>query len=102
MTHWRDGFYTREEAEAYLAGSEQLIGPILRQRQYLAQHWLVPIPCPNCTKPMPLVDAEHVDGDVFRCAHCQARIRHIVPLFAYGAIWDWSLEPHQIKAGASG
>lgn len=96
----RNGFYTREQAEAYLDGShnERLIGGILKQRQHLAKLWLHPNPCPNCGEPLPLVDAEHVEGDKFKCVHCPAVVYHTVPLFQAGTIgWVWVLAPGQIR-----
>lgn len=97
------GFMTREEAEHYAAlpTDARLIYGLDRQRQYLARHWLVPQPCPNCLKPLALVDAIHVDdpetNDRFDCVHCGAKLRHIVPLVAIaGVIWTWDLEPNQI------
>lgn len=102
MSAERNGFYTREEAEAYLEGShnERLLGPILKQRQYLAQMWMAPLPCPNCLERLPLVDAIHVDREVFECTNCHAKVKHIVPLFGSGVGWEWALEPHQITAVA--
>ena len=95
-----DDYPDRATAEAYAnaVSPSKLYAAVDQQRIMLSKEWLLPLPCPNCEQPMPVVDALHVEGDNFVCGVCEAKIIFTVPIVATGpSYWHWRIAPGQIN-----
>ena len=84
-----------------LQSPKEVLGPLDRQRRFLLQVDLTPMPCPACSTPLSALTAAGTDIDAyqfgeqkcaFRCPQCMAELEQIVPLFGSGPGWYWQLK----------
>lgn len=85
-----------------LQAAKETLNAVDRQRQYVLQIELTPVPCPACKKPVDAITASGMDVDQydfkvtrreFQCPNCQAELEQVVPFFFAAAPgWFWQLK----------
>src|SRR3954468_981185 len=79
---------------------KETLGPVERQRQFVLNVELTPVPCPACQAPVDALTAAGVDIDQFdfgrtrlkyRCPSCAAELEQVMPFVAVGPGWFWTL-----------
>ena len=89
-----------------LHASPESLNSTDRQRQFVLQTELVPVPCPACGKPSDAIAAMGITVNEYsfglaerdyRCFHCQAELEKVVPFIAVGPGWHWRLKPSWLQ-----
>ncbi|HEY1377731.1 MAG TPA: hypothetical protein VGF55_13110 [Gemmataceae bacterium] len=84
-----------------LHAPKEALGPADRQRQFVLNVALTPVPCPACQAPVDALAAAGVGVDrydfgradrAFRCPSCAAALEQVVPVLAVGPGWFWELD----------
>jgi hypothetical protein len=86
--------------------NEQL-SQLQRQKKYVLQKEMTPVPCPVCKKPLDAITAAGIDidqydatksKDQYRCPDCQAELELVVPFIAFGPGWHWQIRHEWLTA----
>ena len=59
------------------------------QDRYVARIQAIPQPCSACATPVSMTAAQQVDGNLYRCPHCNSTMQHVVPAFDLLRAWYW-------------
>ena len=70
---------------------------IAKQEKWIRKVTAQPMACPRCQAKVSLDQAEHLEGDLYRCPECGGTIEHVVPLFDQSVIWCWAMPATRAK-----